>query len=68
MDPSRCPLCGEPNACALAQAGTARECWCVSRRFDPGLIERLPAGSAGRACICSRCQQAAAGASEAEAG
>ena len=69
VDPALCPLCGEPNACALAQAGAAQaECWCASRRFDPGLIARLPPESARRACICSRCQLAAGRCPEAEAG
>jgi hypothetical protein len=58
-DPSRCPLCGEPNACGLA-AGSAAPCWCVSQRFDRELLARVPAGAAGRACICRRCSDAAA--------
>ena len=70
VDPSLCPLCGEPNACLLAAAPQASpsECWCASRRFDPGLIERLPPGSAGRAFVCSRCQLSAGRSPEAKAG
>jgi hypothetical protein len=69
VDPALCPLCGEPNACALAQPGAAKaECWCASRRFDPELIARVPPERAGRACICSRCQRAPVRPPEAEAG
>ena len=60
IDPARCPLCGEPNACALAADGSASACWCAAESFDAALLARLPAESAGRACICRRCQRAAA--------
>jgi hypothetical protein len=61
VDPALCPLCGQPNACAMAaSSGSApAECWCASRRFDAPLLARLAPASAGRACICSRCQRAA---------
>ena len=59
-DPALCPLCGQPNACALATSpgATPAACWCASRRFDADLLARVPPASAGRACICSRCQRA----------
>jgi hypothetical protein len=65
-DPTRCPLCGESNACAraAAPAGCEPECWCSALRFDAALLACVPAASAGRACICQRCQRAAAGAAE----
>ena len=64
VDPALCPLCAQPNACALANASGAgpAECWCASRRFDALLLAQLAPESAGRACICSRCQLAGAGA------
>jgi hypothetical protein len=64
VDPTRCPLCGQPNACARAAApgGSEVECWCTALRFDAALLARVPASSARRACICLRCQRAAAGA------
>jgi hypothetical protein len=66
IDPTRCPLCGQPNACAQAAApgGSAAECWCAALRFDAALLARVPVASVRRACICQRCQRAAAGASE----
>jgi hypothetical protein len=59
-DPSRCPLCGGPNACALAAPGAGPEapCWCAPERFDRALLARIPAGAVGRACICRRCRAA----------
>ena len=62
IDPTRCPLCGEPNACARAAqpGGDAAECWCSALTFDRSLLARVPAAEARRACICLRCQRAAA--------
>ncbi len=58
IDRTRCPLCGESNACAM-EAGTG-ECWCRDVRFVPSLFERLPSGTRGAACICRRCAESAA--------
>jgi hypothetical protein len=62
LDPTRCPLCGQSNACAMAGApgATAAECWCAAERFDAALLSRATPASAGLACICRRCQRAAA--------
>jgi hypothetical protein len=62
VDPALCPLCGQPNACALAAAPESEpsECWCASRCFAVPLLARVPPASVGRACICRRCQAAAA--------
>ena len=56
-DPSRCPLCGRPNECALATAETTPpgSCWCRSERFPETLLAQAPP----TACICRRCQQGA---------
>ena len=52
-DPSRCPLCGGPNGCALALPPESRpaECWCVTKRFPRDLTDR----AAQPTCICGRC-------------
>lgn len=59
VDPCRCPLCGQPNACAneLARATGAPQppCWCTTVRFAPELLARVPAAAQGRACICAAC-------------
>jgi hypothetical protein len=58
-DTGRCPLCGEPNACAMEEQRRTGEtqppCWCVQMKFEPSLLARLPPGAVGVACICSRC-------------
>jgi hypothetical protein len=54
---SRCPLCGEENACALA-AGGSRPCWCAAETFPDALLERVPAGEGQGSCICRRCLEA----------
>jgi len=63
IDPARCPLCGEPNRCAMEiERATGQKqgpCWCVSATFSPELLERVPAAGAGQACICARCAGAA---------
>jgi hypothetical protein len=56
-----CPLCGGPNGCAVAAAGSFEAaCWCAGAAFPPALLQRLPDGSRGRACICRGCVDAAA--------
>jgi hypothetical protein len=61
FDPARCPLCRRENDCALAGASAAspRTCWCASLRFPEGLLARVPADAAARACICRRCRSEA---------
>jgi hypothetical protein len=58
-DPSRCPLCGGDNRCAMElQKATGQAqppCWCVSQTFSAELLARLPAQAQGVACICSAC-------------
>ncbi len=58
-DPSRCPLCGASNDCALAtkEAEPPRECWCRAERFPETLLAQAPP----TACICRRCQLEATG-------
>ncbi len=59
LEPSRCPLCGALNACAMETAretsDPAEPCWCMSTTFTPALLERIPPGSRSVACICARC-------------
>ncbi|RZL87225.1 MAG: hypothetical protein EOP82_27325 [Variovorax sp.] len=64
-DPSRCPLCGEVNRCAMEverETGQPQPpCWCMQTdvNFGPALLDRLPADTRGLACICARCATAA---------
>ncbi|MCF7821582.1 MAG: cysteine-rich CWC family protein [Mariprofundaceae bacterium] len=61
IDPNRCPLCGEPNDCAMACCQSADEkvsCWCRSEQFPQTLLDQVPSGAVRRACICRRCLRA----------
>lgn len=53
IDPTRCPLCGESNACG-AQTG-ATSCWCFEVTIGPEVLARIPEEASGKACLCSRC-------------
>lgn len=59
-DASCCPLCGQPNLCAMEQARltgqpTLEPCWCTQATFSPELLARVPQAARGQACICARC-------------
>ncbi len=54
-DPARCPLCGEPNQCAMTVDPEATECWCKSEIFPHDLLQRVPKNAVRRVCICQRC-------------
>ena len=64
--PSRCPLCGAANICAMEVAretGVAQPpCWCMSATFTAALIDSVPAPARGKACICAACAAARAAA------
>ncbi len=51
-----CPLCGQPNGCAVARAGTFdTPCWCAEVRMSPAALASVPASERGRACLCASC-------------
>ena len=58
-DPTRCPLCGGDNRCAMelerATGQPQPPCWCVDAAFPPDLLARLPQEAEGKACICATC-------------
>lgn len=62
-DPTRCPLCGADNRCAMELEKASGEaqppCWCHDERFTPELLARIPAAARGSACLCQRCVRAA---------
>ena len=57
--PSVCPLCGQPNQCALEIERTTGKkqaaCWCTQASFSADLLSRVPTKARDRACICARC-------------
>ncbi|MDM0044871.1 cysteine-rich CWC family protein [Variovorax dokdonensis] len=67
VDPTRCPLCGGDNRCAVeverATGQAQPPCWCMSTPIDAALIEqvaRQAPQASGKACICARCALAGA--------
>lgn len=63
-DPTRCPLCGQPNVCAMelerASGQPQEPCWCTQVDFSAELLERVPLAARGMACICRACATAGA--------
>jgi hypothetical protein len=53
VDPARCPLCGEPNACAMLRGEDA--CWCAGVAISKDALARIPAPARGVACVCAGC-------------
>ncbi|MCR9245351.1 MAG: cysteine-rich CWC family protein [bacterium] len=58
-DPTRCPLCDQPNACRLACGSSSTpaggECWCASVEIAPNVLAKIPEPARGLACICADC-------------
>jgi len=58
-DSARCPLCGQPNNCAMEIAKATGQpqapCWCAQVRIDPAALAALPPPAWGRACLCRAC-------------
>ncbi|MBV7456586.1 cysteine-rich CWC family protein [Acidovorax sp. sif1233] len=52
---SSCPLCGQPNQCAIAAGQPAESCWCMARVINPEALAALPAPARGQVCICPAC-------------
>ena len=57
LDPCHCPLCGQPNACAMASgdAASAGPCWCTLVQFSQDVLRQVPEAARNRSCICQRC-------------
>lgn len=53
LDPRRCPLCQGDNACGLALG--KESCWCMTRRMDETVLDRVPEQARNRACVCEAC-------------
>jgi hypothetical protein len=58
-DPAQCPLCGQPNRCAMAvEKATGQKpasCWCTAVSFEPSVLAQIPASRQGLVCICKDC-------------
>jgi Cysteine-rich CWC len=60
VDPSLCPVCGEPNTCGMSQGKT--ECWCFSVKIPEAALAAVSPEAKNVACICPRCAAAQASA------
>ena len=54
-DTSKCPLCGNPNECAMAADPNATECWCESVIFPDELLAKIPEDAVRKTCVCQKC-------------
>jgi hypothetical protein len=54
---TRCPLCGGPNACGMAQGQDT--CWCFTAQISPVALAAVPEESRD-VCVCPSCAQATA--------
>ncbi len=55
LNPADCPLCGEPNRCAMAADPNATECWCESVTFPDELLAQVQHDAVRKTCICQKC-------------
>jgi len=55
IDTGKCPLCGQPNDCAVAAGCDPESCWCMMVTMSSTALASIPAEALGRACICARC-------------
>jgi len=59
LDPTRCPLCGQPNGCAMERERATGQpqppCWCTEVRIPAQVLARVPAAAQRKACICPAC-------------
>ena len=50
-----CPLCGQPNHCAMAVDPNATDCWCESVIFPEELLAQIPENAVRKTCVCQEC-------------
>ena len=61
IDASKCPLCGEENACLnVACGGAENNCWCKNPdiKFPEALTSQVSDALKKKACICEACAKA----------
>ena len=56
-----CPLCGQPNRCAMEVEKETGEkqppCWCTGVDFSADLLAQVPPAAQRKACICQACAE-----------
>ncbi|MFN9727575.1 cysteine-rich CWC family protein [Acidovorax sp.] len=53
--PALCPLCHQPNDCAIAAGLAPQACWCMSVCLSDQALAALPERDIGARCICRHC-------------
>lgn len=66
IDTSRCPLCGQPNQCAISAGLPPESCWCMQTPVSQDALAQLPDEARGKACICPVCAQPNPGSQQAD--
>ncbi|MEG0002314.1 MAG: cysteine-rich CWC family protein [Comamonas sp.] len=54
-DPTRCPLCGRSNQCAVMAATPPEDCWCMGASIAPSTLAQIPDSARGQSCLCPAC-------------
>ena len=58
IDACVCPICGEPNQCAIELAKVSdtpiEECWCISVKISEETLSKVPHHLLNKACICNK--------------
>lgn len=52
---SKCPICGDPNDCAIVAGRDPESCWCMSATMSSRALAAIPDELQGKVCICARC-------------
>lgn len=53
VDQDRCPVCGKPNACEIAQGQP--KCWCFHTTVHREIVDFLVERGLDDKCICQQC-------------
>jgi hypothetical protein len=60
VESARCPLCGGDNRCTMAAGRPDESCWCAGVTLAAAMLDRIPPGLRGGACVCPSCAAALA--------
>ena len=59
IDPTLCPICKDPNACAIERAriagNHAERCWCFDAVISEDVLDQVPDEAKGVSCVCVKC-------------
>ena len=54
-----CPICGQPNGCAVIANRDPASCWCMTTKVPEGLLEQIPNHLRKQSCVCENCVEEA---------